>query len=735
MTPTDVSSLPALPGPKPHRPQPPAPEPPAPQPRTRGRSLVNEVLIAEVVIAAVVGAFVLAGLAWTSGSVIRDNLAHWASQWGAELNELGAPFYHDQREAVLGVERFVAKYPEIARVSWYRADGSTLLSLDKNGVVDAAAPLDADARVELAAKAGVTPPYLLTENVEGGRRYRLSGPIWSEALAGDGLFDFNPSAAKTSVELLGFVSVDLDFSAYESVFLPRLALASGTLLLLLGVSWAGGRLFLKRALAPLSELQQPLARLAAGDMDVEFPRPKHTELQAIVGALHDTIRALQKRERHLLHLASHDPLTGLYNRHRLIAALEAEIADCAANKRRSALFFVDLDQFKYVNDTCGHSAGDELLKLAAQQIRHGVRGEDFVARFGGDEFVVLLTGVSRQDAKLVASQVLELMRSVKHVEQDRVFHLQCSIGIATISGDRFSPHELIAQADIACQTAKSRGRNRAELYNVAEKRSEQMAKDVDWMQSIRGALDNDGFVLYYQPLLHIRSGEVTHYEALLRLKTDQGLVSPQTFLPAAVRFGLMADIDRWVIERAVRALAEFGAADPSLTLGVNLSSFAFENDGLASYVRALLKEHSVAGERLTFEITEQLAVRFAVKTDRQLAMLRDLGCRIAIDDFGTGYSSFSYLKRLPVDYLKIDGSFIKGLPRDRVDQSMVRMVGEVARAAGMQTVAEYVHSAAALSLLAKYGIDYAQGFFIGRPAPKPQQIEIATPRVANESGK
>ena len=143
----------------------------------------------------------------------------------------------------------------------------------------------------------------------------------------------------------------------------------------------------------------------------------------------------------------------------------------------------------------------------------------------------------------------------------------------------------------------------------------------------------------------------------------------------------------------------------------------------------------MSGERLTFEITEQLAVRFAVKTDRQLAMLRDLGCRIAIDDFGTGYSSFSYLKRLPVDYLKIDGSFIKGLPRDRVDQSMVRMVGEVARAAGMQTVAEYVHSAAALALLAKYGIDYAQGFFIGRPAPKPQQIEIATPRVANESGK
>jgi diguanylate cyclase (GGDEF)-like protein len=701
-----------------------------------GRSLVNEVLFAEVVIAAVVGVFVLAGLAWTSGSVIRNNLEHWASQWAAELNELGAPFYHDEHEAVLGVERFVAKYPEIDRVTWYRADGSTLMALDKSGVLDAtAAPLDAAAKSELAAKAGVTPPYLLTENLESGRHFRLSGPIWTESFAGDGLFDFDPAASKTSIQLLGFVSVDLDFSAYESVFLPRLAFASGIVLLLLGVSWAGSRRFLKRALAPLSDLQQPLARLTSGDMDVEFPQPKHRELQAIVAALEDTIRALQKRERHLIHIASHDPLTGLPNRHRLIDALEAEIAACAATKRRSALFFIDLDQFKYVNDTCGHAAGDDLLKLASQQIRHGVRGEDLVTRFGGDEFVVLVKDVSRHDAKLVASQVLELMRSLKHVEQDKVFHLQCSIGIATINGSKFSAHELIAQADIACQTAKSRGRNRAELYSVAEKRSEQMAKDVDWMHSIRNALDDDGFVLYYQPLLHIKTGEITHYEALLRLKAEQGLVSPQTFLPAAVRFGLMPDIDRWVLANTIRALAEFGAADPRLVLAMNLSSFAFENEGLAGYVRGLLKEHGVSGERLTFEITEQLAVRFAVKTDRQLAMLRDLGCRIAIDDFGTGYSSFSYLKRLPVDYLKIDGSFIKGLPRDRVDQSMVRMVGEVARAAGMETVAEYVHSAPALALLAKYGIDYAQGFFIGRAAPTPQQIEIVTPQAASEASQ
>jgi diguanylate cyclase (GGDEF)-like protein len=691
---------------------------------------VTEVLAAQLAIAAIIGVCAIAALAWTSGSVVRNNLAHWAGQWAEELNELGAPFYHDEREAMLGVERFVAKFPEIDRVTWYRADGSTLMSLGPSGLErDSGPPLGAAVQSELGAKAGVTPPFLLTENVDR-THFRLSGPIWTEAFAGDGLLAFDPAAQQTSTELLGFVSIELDFTAYERALWPRLALASGVLFALLAAAWAAGSLFLRRSLAPLSNLQQPLAQLAEGNMEVEFPSSRHTELSSIVGALEDTIRALRRREQRLLHLANHDPLTGLYNRHRLIAELEAEIASCAAaTKKRSALFFIDLDQFKYVNDTCGHVAGDELLKLAARQIRHGVRAEDFVARFGGDEFVVLLKDVSRQDAKAVATQVLELMRSLKHVEQDRVFHLQCSIGIAAISGERFSAHELIAQADIACQTAKAHGRNRVEIYSVAEKRSEQMAKDVDWMQRIRTALTTDGFVLYYQPLLHIKSGEVTHYETLLRLKAEDRLVSPQTFLPAAIRFGLMADIDRWVLARAVRSLAEFGAEDSRLRLTVNVSSFAFEDDGLAAHVRGLLRDHDVSGERIVLEITEQLAVRFAAQTDRQVAMLRELGCKIAIDDFGTGYSSFSYLKRLPVDYLKIDGSFIKGIVRDRVDQSMVRMVGEVARAAGMQTVAEYVHSAAALSMLAKYGIDYAQGFFIGRAAPRPQQVEFAAPRV------
>jgi diguanylate cyclase (GGDEF)-like protein len=687
-------------------------------PPARSRSIVNEVLGAQLAVTALAGLIAVTGLAWTSGSVVRDNLEQWAGQWAAELNELGAPFYlADAGEAMLDVERFVASYPEIERVTWYGSDGEVLRSLGENGATGTdASPLSAVTVAGLAARAGAHTPYLLTENNGGAQHYRMAGPIWTETLPDEVLFAADPAALKSSLQLLGFVTVDLDFSGYESALWPRLGVASAVLLLLLAVWWVCGRWFLKNALAPLSALQTSLAQLAAGDTNVRFPRSPHNELKAIVSALEETTRALQKRERRLLHLANHDQLTGLPNRHRLITELDAELARCATGDARGALFFIDLDQFKYVNDTCGHASGDHMLQLAAQQLRYAIRPTDFLARFGGDEFVVLARDVSRNEARALAGRVLELMRGLKHVENEQVFHLQCSIGVALFHGDKSTSHEVMAQSDIACQNAKARGRNRVEVYSAAGKHTEQIAKDVALMNSLRNALASDGFELHYQPLMHVRKREISHYEALLRLPTDEGLTGPEVFLPAAIRFGLMAEIDRWVLRRVVRALAEAPPSSPPLKLATNLSGFAFDDEQLGQYLKGLLDEHSVSGDRLVIEITEQLAVRFAANTDKQIAKLRDLGCELAIDDFGSGYSSFSYLKRLPVHYLKIDGAFIRNLPRDKVDQAMVRMVGEVARAAGMQTVAEYVHNEATLELLAKYGIDYAQGYFIGKPS-------------------
>ena len=698
----------------------------------RRRSLIIDILSAQLLITGAITLVALSGLRWTSGAVIQNNLNYWAEQWAGELNELGAPFYLRSRDdSVLDVERFIQKYPEIVSVTWYRPDGSVFTSIDKNGPVEGVgAPLNAGTVADLSAKAEARQAYLLRQNLEGNRRFRLSGPIWTESFSNDGTFDVDLNRAKTRSQLLGFVGVDLDFSSYQTAFLKRLDTASLALIVLLLTSWIVGRALLKRAMRPLSELQEPLSKIAKGETDVLFPETRHKETQAIVTTLRDTLLALQERERHLSHIANHDSLTGLYSRHRLVSELDDEVASCADSGTRSALCFVDLDQFKYINDTCGHPAGDKFLRLAAEQLRTSVRSNDFVARFGGDEFVLLLRNVSRSQAREVAGKVLARMRNLSLVEQGHVFQLQCSIGVAAITPSRFGTHELIAQADMACQTAKANGRNRVEFYNVSTKQSERMVQDVEWMRLIRHALEHEELLLHYQPLMHIPTGTISHYEALLRLKTPQGVIGPQTFLPAAARFGLLDEIDQWVVKHSIEALAQAGGDASGLRLSVNLSPLAFENPFFASKVRNWLDEYGVSGDRVCFEITEQMAVRFAVNTDKQITMLRDLGCLIAVDDFGTGYSSFSYLKQLPVDYLKIDGSFIKEVTRSKVDQTMVRMIAEVAEAAGLQTVAEYVESAAALKLLAKYGIDYAQGFYVGRAT---DQLGVTRQSVSDDA--
>ncbi len=518
--------------------------------------------------------------------------------------------------------------------------------------------------------------------------------------------------------LLGFVAVDLDYSAYLAPFSRQLAIGSLLLFLVLVLSWAGGRALLKRALLPLSKLQLPLAELAEGRRRIVLPQSPHSEIRNIVRALDQTIDALDKREDHLLHLATHDPLTGLLNRKEFIEELKSEVEACGEQGYSSALLFMDLDQFKHVNDIGGHIVGDNMIRAAGRQLRHSVRENDVVGRFGGDEFVALIRDVTRAEAGSVANNVLETMRRVTHVADEEAFHMQCSIGVAAIRSNRYSAQEVLAHADNACRTAKARGRNRVEIYNISSRQREQMEKDVHWMREIRQALESDAFELHYQPLLHVPTRTVSHYEALVRLRTRRGLIGPDRFLPAAVRFGLMADIDRWVLARGIRVLGESTGDSGPARLSVNLTAHAFESADLVSFVRGLLSEAGVDGDRLVIEVTEQLAVRFAANTDRQFAALRDLGCRFAIDDFGAGYSSFSYLKRLPVDYLKIDGSFVRTLARDKVDRAMVRMIAEVARAADLTTVAEFVQTPAIFERLVEYGIDYAQGNYIGAAAPE-----------------
>ena len=320
------------------------------------------------------------------------------------------------------------------------------------------------------------------------------------------------------------------------------------------------------------------------------------------------------------------------------------------------------------------------------------------------------------------------MRDFAHVESEHVFQLQCSIGITMISSKEWSADEIVAQADLACHEAKRRGRNRMEFYRVSAKETEQMKEDVGWTQRIKQALADDGFELRYQPIVNIATGRTAHHEVLLRMRLPDGrIIAPNVFLPAAERFGLMLDIDRWVLDRAIAELARMRREIGELSFTINLSAHAFEAKDLQSRIKDLLELNAVPPESVVFEITEQVAIRNIVEVERQMLALKSLGCRIAIDDFGTGYSSFAHLKRFKFDFLKIDGSFVEELARDPVDQTMVRLFADIGKSLGVPTIAEYVTNATSYSLLAKFGIDFAQGYHVGRPSEVPELPQLAIP--------
>jgi diguanylate cyclase (GGDEF)-like protein len=698
-----------------------------PERRTGKRVLINEILSLQIMITAIIGTLAIAGLYWGGQWVLQDNYSRWAMQWTQELNELGAPlFLPNDDEAILRLESFIDKYPEIDRVSYYRDDGSVMFSI-QNGADAEAQDVDlaGDTLSELSDLVGTEAPYVVDTRFLNARAFEILAPVWTEAISGDGLFNFDlaEGTSGTTANLIGFVGLELDFSLFHNRLLTNIKIAISILLILLIA-----RRYLAHALTAISDLQAPIAELARGNLAVEFKPAEHREISEIVEALESTASALGERDARLLRLANHDGLTGLFNRRRLVEELKKEVDNVSVNEMSSALLFIDLDQFKYVNDTCGHPAGDRLIRKVADQLKRTVHRNGIVARFGGDEFAVLVSNVDKNKARQIAEKLLEDMRRLAHIEDGHVFHVHCSIGIAMLQADKFDHDELIAQADIACREAKENGRNRLSFYSMSEGEAEKIVADVGWVSKLRDAIDNDDFSLRFQPIVHIATGRITHHEVLLRLKADDNkTISPDAFLPAAVRFGLMGEIDSWLVENAILVLAEHRQDRPDLRFSINLSANAFETDDLAGFIRTHLDKNNVPAEAVIFEITESLAVRHLTYVEKQISALRKMGCELALDDFGTGYSSFSYLQRLPMDYIKIDGCFIRDLVNNPVDQKMVRLIGEIGQEAGMKTIAEYVQGGPTLALLAELGIDLAQGYFIGRPTSVPTTKSMPIP--------
>ncbi len=707
----------------------------------RKRVLVNEILWIQVLSATFIGAFAIAALYWGGQWVLQDNYSRWALQWTDELNELGSPLYlADDSEALLRLESFVDKYPEIGRVAYFRDDGTPMFSIDAHDDMEPVATLSESMLKEARALIGSEQPYLLQSSMINPEQFKILAPVWTESLADDGLFAFDPtqSLMESNTELVGFVGMHLDFIIFHDRLLANIKVAILMLLVLLIAFALFGRRALQKALASISDLQEPIQELARGNLNVKFEPAAHREISDIVEALETTASALSERDAMLVELANHDNLTGLYNRRRFVEELNVELANIAVHGHTSALFFIDLDQFKYVNDTCGHPAGDRLIRKVADELLRCAGPSDVVARFGGDEFVVLLSDTNQVAAREMADVILANMRRLAHVEEDRVFHVHCSIGITMVDASRSKPDDFIAEADIACREAKAAGRNRMHFFEQSAHKAERASSDVGWMNKLRRAVDGDGFHLRFQPINRIDTGMTTHHEVLLRLRSDDGrFLSPDAFLPSAVRFGLMSEIDLWAIRHAAEAFAEYVEDYPQLRLSINLSANAFENDDLVAFVEAAFEKNNVPPKNIIFEITESLAVRRPRHVESQISELRQLGCELALDDFGTGYSSFSYLQKLHFDYIKIDGAFVHDIMNNPVDQKMIKLIAEIGREANMQTVAEYVQNVQSLELLGELGVDLAQGYFVGRPAKRPifksTPISLSSQRIKRSS--
>ena len=703
------------------------------RPKTGKRVLVNEILSIQVLSAALIGALAVASLYWGAQWVLRDNYSRWAQQWTEELNELGSPLYlTDDSEALMRLESFVNRYTEIDRVAYFSKDGTVLFTVNNKNDIGPVGKLSEKYLEEATAAVGKAKPYVMHGGVFDPRQFDILAPVWVESIPDDGLFGFDPGSNKDkpNTELLGFVSIHLDFVVFHDRLLANIKAATAVLVVLLVVFALYGRHALRKALSSISDLQEPIRELAKGNLAVKFEPAEHREISDIVEALETTATALSERDAMLLELANHDSLTGLFNRRRFLEELKKEIISVMRDGHNSALFFVDLDQFKYVNDACGHPAGDRLIRKVADELLRSVRRDDIVARFGGDEFAILVRRTDVVGARAVAESVLANMRRMAHVEHDQVFHVHCSIGVSIMAGDNLHPDELINQADIACREAKSAGRNRLHVYQDSTDPEQRDSADVGWVNRLRKAVDEDEFELRFQPINRIDTGETTHHEVLVRLRTEDGkLATPDSFLPSAVRFGLMSEIDYWMIKAAAKAYVEHTPPGHKLRLSINLSANAFENENLTSYIEETFASHGVPPDHIIFEITESLAIRRPAHVEQQIATLRKLGCQFALDDFGTGYSSFSYLQKLQFDYIKIDGSFVEDLLSNPVDQKMIRLIAEIGREAGMQTIAEYVQNAESLLLLGDLGVDMAQGYFVGRPTRRP--IVKSTPISLN----
>ncbi len=441
------------------------------------------------------------------------------------------------------------------------------------------------------------------------------------------------------------------------------------------------------------------------------------DVTGAVLVFHDVSES-RELNRRLSYHASHDLLTGLVNRREFESRLERSLKSAKARETSYALLYLDLDQFKIINDSCGHGAGDTLLTQLGALLTAKIRWRDTLARLGGDEFGLLLEACSIEEAMRTAEVLREAIKEHKFTWDERTFRLGVSIGVVPITGDNENVATLIAAGDGACQAAKEAGRNRIHTFKQNDIDLMRRRREMQWAARISNALEDDRFELYRMTILPLQAEEPgSHYEILLRMRDEQGaLVSPDLFIAAAERYGQISNIDRWVVEHAFRWLVSEADERERLALcSINLSGASLADNEFLPFVIRQFQRSGLDASKICFEITETAAIASFAQASRFINALKELGCKFALDDFGTGLSSFGYLKHFPVDYLKIDGSFVKEILHDPIDREMVRSINEIGHLTGKKVIAEWAENQEIITMLRGMGVDYAQGYGISEP--------------------
>jgi diguanylate cyclase (GGDEF)-like protein/PAS domain S-box-containing protein len=451
---------------------------------------------------------------------------------------------------------------------------------------------------------------------------------------------------------------------------------------------------------------------------LHFSAVTRKDQQGRVAAINGVTRDITEQkvyEQKLAYQASHDALTGLFNRNYLHQELERMVARVARGNEYGVLMFVDLDQLKFINDTIGHGAGDRLLVEAGRLLKNHTRESDLLARYGGDEFTVLLYNVDAEGARKVAENMRARFGEFKFLEGGNAYSLTCSIGLALIDEGVKSADECLAQAERACKNAKTLGRNQVVFYDAGVTKRPAL-QDATWLDRIKGLIEKEHYQLVYQPIASVTTGSIYDYEVLVRMVESEGhLLNPGAFLPTAERLGLSQSLDRSVVLKSIQELALLREAGQSVRFFINLTPAAMRDDTLLTRIRDTLVETKLDASVLTFEINETAAVADLVAAADFIRVIKEMGGRVVLEHFGLGFSSFTYLKHLPVDALKIDGSYIQGLTQSVVNQVVVRSINQVAHALGKVTIAPHVENKETLMLLRDLGVDYVQGYYLGRP--------------------